>query len=286
MSTTASTHNTTYKRLRKLLQPGTIILSCSSKLLIGLSVDYKVFALSLVPNETKLPFGYLTKRSTHRLSTGDEYVPITGPAEINKVYVTQGEVRVLLNQELLVGEREQVDDKRVGYTHLRKVDRIILQVDQIDESCELTLGASAIQTCVKNRESVYGLVKWGYEPNSLEGFEDMLQNLINSTGIIRLWLPETSARSNLFTSILHNSLETAAGSNLSKVHEIIEELKYATHDNLVLLHPYDTGIRKGVEGAKISGMEASPNTPYRFWYEARTPRIFSGYMNTYWLREG
>lgn len=283
MSTTVSTHNTTYKRLRKLLQPGAIILSCSSKLLVGLSVDYKVFALGLVSNETKLPFGYLTKRSAHRLSAGDEYVPITGPAEINKVYVTQGEVRVLLNQELLVGEREQVDDKRVGYMHLRKVDRIILQVDQIDESCELTVGASAIQTCVKSRESVYGLVKWGYEPNSLE---DMIQNLINSTGIIRLWLPETSARSNLFTSILHNSLETAAGSSLSKVHEIIEELKYATRDNLVLLHPYDTGVRKGVEGAKISGMEASPNTPYRFWYEVRTPRIFSGYVNTYWLREG
>lgn len=281
-----STNGSTYKRLRKLLQPGAIILSCSSKLLVGLSVDYKVFALSLVSNETKLPFGYLTKHSTHRLSAGDEYIPITGPAEIKKVYVTQGEVRILLNQELLVGEREQVDDKRVGYKHLRKVDRIILQVDQIDESCELTLGASAIQTCVKNRESVYGLVKWGYEPNSLEGFEDMLQNLINSTGIIRLWLPETSARSNLFTSILHNSLETAAGSNLSKVHEIIEELKYATRDNLVLLHPYDTGVRKGVEGAKISGMEASPNTPYRFWYEVRTPRIFSGYVNTYWLREG
>lgn len=286
MSTTVSTHNTTYKRLRRLLQPGAIILSCSSKLLVGLSVDYKVFALSLAPNETKLPFGYLTKRSTHRLSTGDEYVPITGPAEINKVYVTQGEVRILLNQDLLVGEREQVDDKRVGYTHLRKVNRIILQVDQIDESCELTLGASAIQTCFNNRESVYGLVKWGYEPNSLEGFEAMLQNLINSTGIIRLRLPETSARSNLFTSILHNSLETAAGSSLSKVHEIIEELKYATHDNLVLLHPYDTGVRKGVEGAKISGVEVSPNNPYRFWYEARTPRIFSGYVNTYWLREG
>ena len=286
MSTTVSTHNTTYKRLRKLLQPGAIILSCSSKLLVGLSVDYKVFALSLVSNETKLPFGYLTKHSTHRLSAGDEYVPITGPAEIKKVYVTQGEVRILLNQELLVGEREQVDDKRVGYKHLRKVDRIILQVDKIDESCELTSGASAIQTCVKNRESVYGLVKWGYEPNSLEGFEAMLQNLINSTGIIRLWLPETSARSNLFTSILHNSLETAAGSSLSKVHEIIEELKYATRDNLVLLHPYDTGARKGVEGAKISGMEASPNTPYRFWYEVRTPRIFSGYVNTYRLREG
>lgn len=281
-----STSVSTYKRLRKLLQPGAIILSCSSKLLVGLSVDYKVFALSLVPNETKLPFGYLTKRSTHRLSTSDEYVPITGPAEINKIYVTQGEVRVLLNQDLLVGEREQVDDKRVGYTHLRKVNRIILQVDQIDESCELTLGASAIQTCFNNQESVYGLVKWGYEPNSLEGFEAMLQNLINSTGIIRLWLPETSARSNLFTSILHNSLETAAGSSLSKVHEIIEELKYATHDNLVLLHPYDTGVRKGVEGAKISGMEASPNTPYRFWYEVRTPRIFSGYVNTYRLREG
>ena len=281
-----STNGSTYKRLRKLLQPGAIILSCSSKLLVGLSVDYKVFALSLVSNETKLPFGYLTKRSTHRLSAGDEYVPITGPAEINKVYVTQGEVRILLNQDLLVGEREQVDDKRVGYTHLRKVDRIILQVDQIDESCELTLGASAIQTCFNNRESVYGLVKWGYEPNSLEGFEAMLQNLINSTGIIRLWLPETSARSNLFTSILHNSLETAAGSSLSKVDEIIEELKYATHDNLVLLHPYDTGVRKGVEGAKISGVEVSPNTPYRFWYKVRTPRIFSGYMNTYWLREG
>lgn len=286
MSTTVSTHNTTYKRLRKLLQPGAVILSCSSKLLVGLSVDYKVFALSLVSNETKLPFGYLTKRSTHRLSTGDEYVPITGPAEINKVYVTQGEVRILLNQDLLVGEREQVDDKRVGYTHLRKVNRIILQVDQIDESCELTLGAAAIQTCVKNRESVYGLVKWGYEPNSLEGFEDMLQNLIDNTGIIRVWLPETSARSNMFTSILHNSLETAAGSSLSKVHEIIEELKYATRDNLVLLHPYDTGVRKGVEGVKISDMEASPNSPYRFWYEIRTPRIFSGYVKTYWLREG
>lgn len=281
-----STNGSTYKRLRKLLQPGAIILSCSSKLLVGLSVDYKVFALSLVSNETKLPFGYLTKHSTHRLSAGDEYVPITGPAEINKVYVTQGEVRIILNQELLVGEREQVDDKRVGYTHLRKVNRIILQIDQIDESCELTLGASAIQTCVKNRESVYGLVKWGYEPNSLEGFEDMLQSLIDNTGIIRLWLPETSARSNLFTSILHNSLETSAGSSLSKVHEIIEELKYATRDNLVLLHPYDTGVRKGVEGAKISGMEASQNTPYRFWYEVRTPRIFSGYVKTYWLREG
>lgn len=261
-------------------------MSCSSKLLVGLSVDNKVFALSLAPNETKLPFGYLTKRSTHRLSTSDEYVPITGPAEINKVYVTQGEVRVILNQDLLVGQREQIGDKRVGYTHLRKVDRIILKVDQIDESCELTLGTSAIQTCVKNRESVYGLVKWGYEPNSLEGFEDMLQNLIDSTGIIRVWLPETSARSNMFTSILHNSLETAAGSSLSKVHEIIEELKYATRDNLVLLHPYDTGVRKGVEGVKISDMEASPNSPYRFWYEIRTPRIFSGYVKTYWLREG
>lgn len=279
-------NKSTYKQFRKLLQPGAIVLSCSRKLLVGLSVDFKLFTLTVKSEyeNAGLPFGCINM-SPQRLSPVDEYIPIVGPAEINRVYVNQGEVRILLNQSLLVGERTNIVGDRVGYSHLRGVDRIILNVAQIDETCDLSLQLKALEMCVINRESVYGLIKWGYEPN-LNDFENTLNSLINNNGLIRLWLTETSARTRLFTSILHNSLETSAGIDLSKVHAIIDELKYASRDNTVLLHPHDTGIRRGVEGARISGMEISPNTPYRFWYEVRTPRIFSGYMNTYWLREG
>lgn len=279
-------NKSTYKQFRKLLQPGAIVLSCSRKLLVGLSVDFKLFTLTVKSEyeNAGLPFGCINM-SPQRLSPVDEYIPIVGPAEINRVYVNQGEVRVLLNQSLLVGERTNLVDDRVGYSHLRGVDRIILNVSQIDETCELSLQLKALEMCVAKRESVYGLIKWGYKHN-LSDFENTLNSLINNNGLIRVWLTETSARTRLFTSILHNSLETSAGIDLSKIHAIIEELKYASRDNTVLLHPYDTGIRHGIEGARISGMEASSNSPYRFWYKVRTPRIFSGYMNTYWLREG
>ena len=68
----------TYKALRNLTQPGTIILTCTPKLLAGVSPKGKFFTLTTDDPRIfqRLPFAYRGARfSQHKLKPNEVYIP-------------------------------------------------------------------------------------------------------------------------------------------------------------------------------------------------------------------
>ena len=262
----------TYKALRKLTQPGTIILICTPKLLAGVSPEGKFFTLTTYDPTIfwKLPFVYRGARfSQHKLKPNEVYIPIVGPAKVNRVLVSKGELAIRLNQTLLIGERCIGGGKGEIFCSLHGVESIVLGIEDINALCELTTGHDAIQKCVEHGEDVYGLTN---NPDLLE--ENGAINLEELHEHISPWITgETGARTDMFTTILHNTVE--ARGNLESIHDVLE----------ATLHPRKTGASKNVESAAITGVEWLRGKIYEFWYETYPPRIFGETTQSYWLWE-
>lgn len=274
--------SSTYKELRKLTQPGTIILTCTPKLLAGVSPEGKFFTLTTYDPTIfwKLPFAYRDARfSLHKLKPNEVYIPIVGPAKVNRVLVSKGELAIRLNQTLLVGERCIGGGKGEIFCSLHGVESIVLDIEDINALCELTTGHDAIRTCVEHGEDVYGLTN---NPGLLQ--ENGTINLDTLHERISPWITgETGARTDMFTNILHNTVE--AGGRLDTIEPVLESLNSASRTSPVLLHPHKTGASKNVERAAITGVEWLRGEIYEFWYETYPPRIFGETTQPYWLWE-
>lgn len=272
----------TYKELRKLTQPGTIILTCTPKLLAGVSPEGKFFALTTYDPSIfqRLPFAYRGARfSQHKLKPNEVYIPIVGPGKVNRALVSKGELAIRLNQALLVGERCIDGGKGEIFCSLHGVESIVLSIEDINALCELTTGHDAIKTCVEHGEDVYGLTN---NPGLLK--EDGAINLDTLHERINPWITgETSARTDMFTNILHNTVE--AGGRLDTIEQVLESLNSASRTIPVTLHPRKTGASKDVESAAITGVEWLRGEIYEFWYETYPPQIFGETTQPYWLWE-
>lgn len=272
----------TYKALRKLTQPGTIILTCTPKLLAGVSPEGKLFALTTYDPSIfqRLPFAYRGARfSLHKLKPNEVYIPIVGPAKVNRALVSKGELAIRLNQALLVGERCIGGGKGEIFCSLHGVESIVLCIEDINALCELTTGHDAIRACVEHGEDVYGFT------NNL--------GLLQGNGAINLdtlherispWITgETGARTDMFTNLLHNTVE--AGGRLDTIEQVLESLNSASRTSPILLHPRKTGVSKNVESAAITNVEWLRGKIYEFWYETYPPQIFGETTQPYWLWE-
>ena len=272
----------TYKELRRLTQPGTIILTCTPKLLAGVSPEGILFALTTYDPRIflKLPFVYRGARfSLYKLKPNEVYIPIVGPTKVNRILVSKGELAIRLNQALLVGERCIGGGKGEVFVSLHSVESIVLDIEDINAICELTTGHDAIQKCVEHGEDVYGLTN---NPGLLQ--ENGTINLDTLHERINPWITgETGARTDMFTNILHNTVE--ARGNLDSIHEILEALDSASRTSPVKIHPHKTGASKNVESAAITGVEWLRGKIYEFWYETYPPRIFGDTTQPYWLWE-
>ena len=273
----------TYKELRQLTQPGTIILTCTPKLLAGVSPEGKFFTLTTYDPTIflRLPFAYRGARfSLHKLKPNEVYIPIVGPAKVNRALVSRGELAIRLNQALLVGERCIGGGKGEIFCSLHGVESIVLSIEDINAICELTTGHDAIQTCVEHGEDVYGLTR---NPGLLQ--ENGIVNLGELHERISPWITgETGARTDMFTTVLHNTVE--ARGNLDSIHEILETLDSASRTSPVTIHPHKTRASKNVETAAITNVEWLRGKIYDFWYETYQPRIFGETTQPYWLWEG
>lgn len=272
----------TYKELRKLTQPGTIILTCTPKLLAGVSPKGKLFTLTTYDPTIflRLPFVYRGARfSLHKLKPNEVYIPIVGPTKVNRVLVSKGELAIRLNQDLLVGERCIDGGKGEIFCSLHGVESIVLEIEDIDALCKLTTGHNSIRACIEHGEDVYGLTS---NPGLLK--EDGAINLDTLHERISPWITgETSARTDMFTNILHNTVE--AGGRLAAIEQVLESLNSASRTSPVTLHPRKTGASKNVETAAITGVEWLKGEIYEFWYETYPPRIFGETTQPYWLWE-
>lgn len=272
----------TYKALRKLTQPGTIILTCTPKLLAGVSPEGTLFALTTYDPTIflRLPFVYRGARfSLHKLKPNEVYIPIVGPAKVNRVIVSRGELAIRLNQALLVGERCIGGGKGEVFVSLHSVESIVLNIEDINALCELKTGHDAMRECVEHGEDVYGLTR---NPGLLQ--ENGAINLSTLHEYISPWITgETSARTDMFTNILHNTVE--AGGRLDTIEQVLESLNSASRTSPVTLHPRKAGASKNVETAAITGVEWLKGEIYEFWYETYPPRIFGETTQPYWLWE-
>lgn len=261
----------TYKVLRKLTQPGTIILTCAPKLVAGVSPEGTLFALTTHDPSIflRLPFAYRGARlSVHKLKPNEVYIPIVGPVKVKRVLVSKGELALRLDQDLLVGERVIGGGKGEVFVSLHGVESIVLEIEGIREMCQLTTGYDAIRACAEYGEDVYGLTN---APELLE--EDGTVNLEYLHEYINPWLTgETGARTDMFTTILENTVE--AGGRLDTIEQVLESLNEASRTSPVPLHPHKTGTSKNVESAAITGVEWLRGKIYEFWYETRPPQIF------------
>lgn len=272
----------TYKALQKLTQPGTIILTCTPKLLAGVSPEGKFFALTTYDPSIfqRLPFAYRGARfSLHKLKPNEVYIPIVGPVKVNRALVSKGELAIRLNQALLVGERCIGGGKGDIFCSLHGVESIVLGIEDINAICKLTTGHDAIRACVERGEDVYGFT------NNL--------GLLQGNGSINLgelherispWITgETGARTDMFTNMLHNTVE--AGGCLDTIEQVLESLNGASRTSPVTIHPHKTGASKNVERAAITGVEWLRGEIYEFWYETYPLRIFGETIQPYWLWE-
>lgn len=207
------------------------------------------------------------------------YIPIVGPAKVNRVLVSKGELAIRLNQALLVGERCIGGGKGEIFCSLHGVESIVLDIEDIDAICELTAGHDAIQTCIEHGEDVYGLTN-----NSGLLEENGTINLDTLHEYIKPWITgETGARTDMFTNILHNTAE--AGGRLDTIEQFLDSLNGASQTSPVKLHPHKTRASKNVESAAITAVEWLRGEIYEFWYETYPPRIFGKTAQPYWLWE-
>lgn len=248
-----------------------------------MSPEGKLFALTTYDPSIfqRLPFAYRGARfSQHKLKPNEVYIPIVGPAKVNRALVSKGELAIRLNQPLLVGERCIGGGKGEIFVSLHGVESIVLDIEDINALCELTTGYDAIKTCVEHGEDVYGLTN---NPGLLK--EDGAINLDTLHERINPWITgETSARTDMFTNILHNTVE--AGGRLDTIEQVLESLNGASRTSPVMLHPRKTGASKDVESAAITGVEWLRGEIYEFWYEICPPRIFGETTQPYWLWGG
>ena len=199
---------------------------------------------------------------------------------MNRALVSKGELAIRLNQALLVGERCIGGGKGEIFCSLHGVESIVLGIEDINAICELTTGHDAIKTCVEHGEDVYGLTN---NPGLLK--EDGAINLDTLHECISPWITgETSARTDMFTNLLHNTVE--AGGRLDTIEQVLESLNSASRTSPILLHPRKTGVSKNVESAAITNVEWLRGKIYEFWYETYPPQIFGETTQPYWLWGG
>ena len=146
------------------------------------------------------------------------YIPIAGPAKVNRVLVSKGELAVHLNQDLLVGERFIGGGKGEIFASLHGVASIVLETEGISEMCQLATGHDALRACAEYGEDVYGLTN---NPGLLQ--ENGAINLGELHERISPWITgETGARTDMFTNLLHNTIE--AGGRLDTIEQFLDSL--------------------------------------------------------------
>jgi hypothetical protein len=272
----------TYKALRKLTQPGTIILTCTPKLMAGVSPEGTLFALTTYDPSIfqRLPFAYRGARlSLHKLKPTEVYIPIVGPVKVKRVLVSKGELALRLDQDLLVGERVVGDSEGEIFVSLHGIESIVLETGGISEMCQLATGRDALQACVEYGEETCGLTS---TPRMLE--ENGTINIENLQERVSPWLTGTTgARTDMFTSILQNTVE--AGGCLDNIHQVLDALDDASPINPLILHPRKTAQAETNEGIVITGVKWVKGSTYQFWYETHPPQIFDETTQSYWLWE-
>lgn len=228
----------------------------------------------------KLPFAYRGARlSVHKLKPNEVYIPIVGPVKVKRVLVSKGELALRLDQDLLVGERVIGGGKGEIFASLHGVESIVIETEGISEMCQLATGYDALRACAEYGEDVYGLTS---NPGLLQ--ENGTINLEELHEHINPWLTgETDARTDMFTTILENTME--AGGRLDTIEQFLESLNSASRTSPITLHPRKTGASKNVESAAITGVEWLRGKIYEFWYETYPPRIFGETTQSYWLWE-
>ena len=272
----------TYEALRKLTQPGTIILTCAPKLMAGVSPEGTLFALTTCDPSIfqRLPFAYRGARlSLHKLKPTEVYIPIVGPVKVKRVLVSKGELALRLDQDLLVGERVIGGGESEIFTSLHGVKSIVLETEGISEMCQLATGYDALRACIECEEEVYGLTN---NPRLLE--ENGTINLENLHERINPWITgATGARTDMFTTILQNTVE--AGGCLDNIHHVLDALDGTSPANPLIFHPRKTTQAESNEGVAVTGVKWLKVSIYDFWYETCPPQVFGETTQSYWLWE-